>query len=58
MEKATVSRLENNLSAYLRKVRAGHSVVIYGRELLVWWGTPVEIVSALARREGFAVIAV
>ncbi|MBP7616838.1 MAG: type II toxin-antitoxin system prevent-host-death family antitoxin [Steroidobacteraceae bacterium] len=33
MEKATVSRLKNNLSAYLRKVRAGHPVVIYDRDL-------------------------
>lgn len=33
MEKATVSRLKNNLSAYLRKVRAGHTVVIYDRDL-------------------------
>lgn len=29
MEKATVSKLKDNLSAYLRKVRAGHPVVIY-----------------------------
>jgi len=29
MEKATVSKLKDNLSAYLRKVRAGHTVVIY-----------------------------
>jgi antitoxin (DNA-binding transcriptional repressor) of toxin-antitoxin stability system len=33
MEKATVSRLKNNLSAYLRKVRAGHAVVIYDRDV-------------------------
>ena len=33
MEKATVSKLKNNLSAYLRKVRAGHSVVIYDRDV-------------------------
>lgn len=33
MEKATVSRLKNNLSAYLCKVRAGHPVVIYDRDL-------------------------
>ena len=31
MEKATVSKLKNNLSAYLRKVRAGHTIVIYDR---------------------------
>lgn len=33
MEKATVSRLKNNLSAYLRRVRAGHAVVIYDRNV-------------------------
>lgn len=33
MEKASVSNLKNNLSAYLRKVRAGHPVVIYDREV-------------------------
>jgi prevent-host-death family protein len=33
VEKATVSKLKNNLSAYLRKVRAGQSVVIYDRDL-------------------------
>jgi antitoxin (DNA-binding transcriptional repressor) of toxin-antitoxin stability system len=32
MEKAAVSKLKNNLSAYLRKVRAGHAVVIYDRD--------------------------
>ena len=33
MEKATISKLKNNLSAYLRKVRAGQAVVIYDRDL-------------------------
>ena len=33
MEKATVSRLKDNLSAYLRRVRAGHAVVIYDRDV-------------------------
>jgi len=33
MEKATVSKLKNNLSAYLRKVRAGHTVVVYDRNV-------------------------
>lgn len=33
MEKATVSKLKNNLSAYLRKVRAGSAVVIYDRNV-------------------------
>ncbi len=31
MEKATVSELKNRLSAYLRKVRAGESVLILDR---------------------------
>ncbi len=33
MEKATISRLKNNLSAYLRKVRSGQSVLIYDRDV-------------------------
>jgi prevent-host-death family protein len=33
MKKASVSSLKNNLSAYLRTVRAGHPVVIYDREV-------------------------
>ena len=33
MEKATGSKLKDNLSAYLRKVRAGHTVVIYDRDV-------------------------
>jgi len=32
VEKATISKLKDNLSAYLRKVRAGHAVVIYDRD--------------------------
>lgn len=35
MEKATISRLKNALSAYLRKVRAGQSVIIYDRDVPV-----------------------
>jgi prevent-host-death family protein len=35
MEKATISKLKDNLSAYLRKVRAGHAVVIYDRNVPV-----------------------
>jgi antitoxin (DNA-binding transcriptional repressor) of toxin-antitoxin stability system len=31
--KATVSNLKNNLSAYLRKVRAGSAIVIYDRDV-------------------------
>jgi prevent-host-death family protein len=33
MEKASVSALKNGLSAYLRKVRAGHAVIIYDRNV-------------------------
>jgi antitoxin (DNA-binding transcriptional repressor) of toxin-antitoxin stability system len=33
MEKATISKLKDNLSAYLRKVRAGQAVVIYDRDV-------------------------
>jgi prevent-host-death family protein len=33
MEKATISRLKNNLSAYLRKVRSGQPVLIYDRDV-------------------------
>jgi antitoxin (DNA-binding transcriptional repressor) of toxin-antitoxin stability system len=33
MEKATVSKLKDNLSAYLRKVRAGSTIVIYDRDV-------------------------
>ena len=33
MEKATVSNLKNNLSAYLRKVRSGQPVLIYDRDV-------------------------
>ena len=32
MEKATISQLKNRLSAYLKKVRAGRSVVIVDRD--------------------------
>ncbi|MGQ0834692.1 MAG: type II toxin-antitoxin system Phd/YefM family antitoxin [Gammaproteobacteria bacterium] len=35
MERATISKLKDNLSAYLRKVRAGQSVVIYDRDVPV-----------------------
>ena len=33
MQRATVSKLKDNLSAYLRKVRAGATVVIYDRDV-------------------------
>lgn len=33
MERATISRLKNNLSAYLRKVRSGQPVLIYDRDI-------------------------
>jgi antitoxin (DNA-binding transcriptional repressor) of toxin-antitoxin stability system len=32
MEKATISELKNRLSEYLKKVRAGHTVLIFDRE--------------------------
>jgi len=32
MEKATISQLKNSLSAYLKKVRAGQTVLILDRE--------------------------
>ena len=32
MEKATISQLKNQLSAYLKKVRAGHVVMILDRD--------------------------
>jgi antitoxin (DNA-binding transcriptional repressor) of toxin-antitoxin stability system len=35
MEKATISELENHLSAYLKKVRAGHTVLIFDRDQLI-----------------------
>ncbi|MFO1399694.1 MAG: type II toxin-antitoxin system prevent-host-death family antitoxin [Steroidobacteraceae bacterium] len=33
MIRASVSALKNGLSEYLRKVRAGHSVIIYDRDV-------------------------
>lgn len=33
MEKATIAKFKDNLSAYLRKVRAGQTVVIYDRDV-------------------------
>jgi antitoxin (DNA-binding transcriptional repressor) of toxin-antitoxin stability system len=35
VERATISKLKDNLSAYLRRVRAGHAVVIYDRDVPV-----------------------
>jgi prevent-host-death family protein len=32
MEKATISELKNRLSAYLKKVRAGHTILIFDRD--------------------------
>lgn len=32
MDKATISELKNRLSAYLDRVRAGHSVLIFDRD--------------------------
>lgn len=46
METVTVSRLKNELSAYLRKVRGGASVLVYDRD------TPVARLVPLAPRAG------
>jgi antitoxin (DNA-binding transcriptional repressor) of toxin-antitoxin stability system len=32
MEKATISELKNQLSAYLKKVRSGQTILIYDRD--------------------------
>jgi prevent-host-death family protein len=50
MERASVSRLKNNLSAYLRKVRAGHSVVICDRDVPIARLERIESVGAGADR--------
>jgi prevent-host-death family protein len=50
MEKASISRLKNNLSAYLRRVRAGHSVVIYDRDVPIARLERIESVGAGADR--------
>jgi prevent-host-death family protein len=50
MEKASISRLKNNLSAYLRKVRAGHPVVIYDRDVPIARLERIESVGADADR--------
>jgi prevent-host-death family protein len=45
MEKATISELKNQLSAYLKKVRAGETVLIYDRD---------QPIARLERLEGLA----
>lgn len=35
MERATISQLKNRLSAYLKRVRAGHSILILDRDVPV-----------------------
>lgn len=50
MEKASVSKLKNNLSAYLRKVRAGHPVVIYDRDVPIARIQRIEDAGAAADR--------
>jgi prevent-host-death family protein len=42
MEKATVSQLKNELSAYLRKVRAGATVLVYDRDVPIARLVPLE----------------
>jgi prevent-host-death family protein len=32
MDKATISQLKNRLSAYIRKARAGHTILIFDRD--------------------------
>lgn len=46
MEKATISELKNRLSAYLRKVRAGGSILILDRDV------PVAKLERVAPTEG------
>ncbi len=43
MEKATISQLKNHLSSYLRKVRAGASILVLDRD------EPVARLEAVAR---------
>ena len=55
MEKATISELKNRLSAYLRKVRAGETVLVLDRNRpiarLERIGGPLEADERLARLE-------
>jgi len=44
MEKATISQLKNGLSAYLKKVRAGQTVLILDRD------TPIAMLERVDRR--------
>ena len=48
MEKATVSRLKRRLGVYLRKVRAGETVLVFDR------GRPVARIEPVSGREGIA----
>ena len=60
MVKATISELKNQLSAYIKKVRAGETVLIYDRDELVarLEGVPaaIEPEEHLARLERAGVI--
>lgn len=47
MIRANISELRNGLSAYLRRVRAGESVLIMDRKVPVAWLTPVDAVATL-----------
>lgn len=42
MEKVTVSKLKNELSAYLRKVRGGASVLVFDRDVPIARLVPLE----------------
>jgi prevent-host-death family protein len=46
MEKATISQLKNRLSAYLKKVRAGDSILILDRD------QPIARIERVAPSEG------
>ncbi|MEX2480976.1 MAG: type II toxin-antitoxin system prevent-host-death family antitoxin [Gammaproteobacteria bacterium] len=51
MQKATISELKNHLSAFLKKVRAGHSVIVYDRDQPI---ARIERIEALERDDELA----
>ncbi len=55
MKAVNIAELKNNLSLYLRKVRAGQEVVVKDRDALIaklipWHGEPSEELLALANQ--------
>ena len=42
MERVTISKLKNQFSAYLRKVRAGHDIVVLDRDVPIARLVPIE----------------